>query len=248
MGSHILDSKMTTPKLLLLLLPLAASTQTHFPGHQRNLLKTLFTEEYNPLFIPVRNASVQVQEVLMEAKLEKIIDFDTEKGILTTLIWLDMSWEDDYLKWDPADFGGVERLQLPPSKVWTPDIFLFNDVTGHFGDELKRDNPFLVVESNGHVRWIPPLVVKTMCDFTGNEKETQTCELKFGSWVYTATQLDLLSRISSMDLEGYTSSQIWDLESARVERHETKYDCCPEAFVDISYFISFHAKNIWSLI
>merc|ERR1711915_1060490 len=104
MGSHILDSKMTTPKLLLLLLPLAASTQTHFPGHQRNLLKTLFTEEYNPLFIPVRNASVQVQEVLMEAKLEKIIDFDTEKGI-------------------------------PPSKVWTPDIFLFNDVTGHFGDE-----------------------------------------------------------------------------------------------------------------
>ena len=77
--SLTLDSKMSTPKLLLLLLPLAASTQTHFPGHQRNLLKTLFSEEYNPLFIPVRNASVQVQEVLMEAKLEKIIDFDTEK-------------------------------------------------------------------------------------------------------------------------------------------------------------------------
>eukprot|EP00091_Calanus_sinicus_P011639 TRINITY_DN2625_c0_g1_i2.p1 TRINITY_DN2625_c0_g1~~TRINITY_DN2625_c0_g1_i2.p1 ORF type:complete len:192 (-),score=48.47 TRINITY_DN2625_c0_g1_i2:109-684(-) len=130
----------------------------------------------------------------------KIIDFDMDKGILTTLIWLDMSWEDDYLKWDPEKFGGVDRMQLPPSKVWTPDIFLFNDVTGRFGDELKRDNPFLVVESNGHVRWIPPLVLKTMCDVASNEKETHTCELKFGSWVYNANQLDLISKISSMDL------------------------------------------------
>ena len=71
-----------------------------------------------------------------------------------------MSWEDDYLKWNPEDYGGVDRMQLPPSKVWTPDIFLFNDVTGHFGDDLKKDNPFLVVEHTGHVRWIPPLVLK----------------------------------------------------------------------------------------
>jgi len=85
-----------------------------------------------------------------------------------------------------------------------------------------------------------------MCDFTGNEKETQTCELKFGSWVYNANQLDLITKISSMDLEGYTASQVWDLESARVDRHETRYDCCPEAFVDMTYAISFHSKSLWS--
>ena len=84
----------------------------------------------------------------------KIVRMMISQGILTTLIWLDMSWEDDYLKWDPEKFGGLQRMQLPPSKV------LFNDGTGRFGDELKRDNPFLVVESNGHVRWIPPLVLK----------------------------------------------------------------------------------------
>ena len=32
-----------------------------------------------------------------------------------------------------------------------------------------------------------------MCDVTGNEKETHTCELKFGSWVYNANQMDLIS-------------------------------------------------------
>ena len=69
-------------------------------------------------------------------------------------------WEDDYLKWEPQQYGGLDRLELPPSKVWTPDIFLFNDVTGQFAEDLVRDSPFLVVTSQGHVRWIPPLVVR----------------------------------------------------------------------------------------
>jgi len=183
----------------------------------------------------------------MEATLQKIMDVNMDKGVLTTMIWLDMQWEDDYLKWDPEKFGGVDRLELPPSKVWTPDIFLFNDVTGHFADDLVRDNPFLVVDADGHVRWIPPLVLKTMCDFTHSDRDTQTCQLKFGSWVYNANQLDLISKISSMDLEGYIASQEWDLESARADRHETTYDCCPEAFVDMTYSISFHKKSAWSI-
>merc|ERR1711874_813 len=245
MGSY-LQAIMMTGKYLIFLLPLS-SYAPPFPSHQQALLDTLFSPDYNPLFIPVKNESVH-QEVFLEATLQKIIDFDMDKGIFTTLIWLDMSWEDDYLKWDPDSFGGVESMQLPPSKVWTPDIFLFNDVTGHFGDDLKKDNPFLVVEANGHVRWIPPLVLKTMCEASGSEHDTHTCELKFGSWVYNANQLDLISKISSMDLEGYTASNMWDLESASVERHETTYECCPEAFVDISYFITFHSKSLWSLI
>ena len=162
-----------TGHYLYLLFFLSLSSATPFPSHQQNLLSTLFGPDYNPLFIPVKNASVP-QEVFMEATLQKIIDVDMDKvdknykeynwlfcqGVFTTLVWLDMHWEDDYLKWDPEQYGGVDRMQLPPSRVWTPDIFLFNDVTGHFADDLKRDNPFLVVDSDGHVRWIPPLVLK----------------------------------------------------------------------------------------
>eukprot|EP00092_Neocalanus_flemingeri_P089932 GFUD01113885.1.p1 GENE.GFUD01113885.1~~GFUD01113885.1.p1 ORF type:complete len:241 (-),score=65.47 GFUD01113885.1:93-815(-) len=240
---------MTRHYLLLFFLSYLCSLSSSipFPAHQQNLLTSLFGPDYNPLFIPVKNESVS-QEVFLEATLQKIIDVDLDKGIFTTLVWLDMHWEDDYLKWDPEEYGGVDRLHLPPSRVWTPDIFLFNDITGHFEDDLKRDNPFLVVDSDGHVRWIPPLVLKTMCDFTGNNQETQQCELKFGSWVYNANQLDLISKISSMDLEGYTAHPVWDLESASVERHETKYECCPESFVDMSYAIRFHEKSVWSFI
>ena len=67
-------------------------------GHpaQHRLYKDLLTD-YNPLFIPMLNNS-DVQVVIMEANLHKIIDVDKDKGVLTTLIWLDMSWDDDYLR------------------------------------------------------------------------------------------------------------------------------------------------------
>ena len=32
-----------------------------------------------------------------------------------------------------------------------------------------------------------------MCDLTNSDMEVQRCELKFGSWVYNALQLDLLN-------------------------------------------------------
>ncbi|GBM99234.1 hypothetical protein AVEN_182339-1 [Araneus ventricosus] len=35
-------------------------------------------------------------------------------------------WSDYQLRWDEADYGGINVLRLPPDKVWKPDIVLFN--------------------------------------------------------------------------------------------------------------------------
>merc|ERR1719397_983284 len=111
--------------------------------------------------------------------LKKIVEYDYERGILTSLVWLDFQWMDEYLKWNPADYEGITQIQLPPHKLWTPDIFLFNDVTGHFGDDLMRGRPYLVIENNGDVRWIPPMVLKTVCE---HDNQEESCDLKFGPW------------------------------------------------------------------
>lgn len=35
-------------------------------------------------------------------------------------------WNDLLLKWAPDEFGGVDTVRVPPSKIWTPDIVLYN--------------------------------------------------------------------------------------------------------------------------
>ena len=74
--SYLHSITMVGHLLLLFLLPLSSATP--FPSHQQALLTTLFSPEYNPLFIPVKNESVH-QEVFLEATLQKIIDFDMDK-------------------------------------------------------------------------------------------------------------------------------------------------------------------------
>ena len=43
-----------------------------------------------------------------------MIEVNEKQGTLTTLVWLDLSWDDDYLRWDPEQYDGLSRVELPP--------------------------------------------------------------------------------------------------------------------------------------
>jgi hypothetical protein len=47
---------------------------------------------------------------------------DGRTGLLTSTVWLKMSWMDFRLKWEPAMYGGVQVVRFPPRKIWTPDF------------------------------------------------------------------------------------------------------------------------------
>ena len=35
-------------------------------------------------------------------------------------------WMDEYLVWEPSDYGGVDMIWIPAMQIWTPDIFINN--------------------------------------------------------------------------------------------------------------------------
>jgi len=35
-------------------------------------------------------------------------------------------WTDDYLEWEPTEYGGVREIVVPPSKIWLPDFGIAN--------------------------------------------------------------------------------------------------------------------------
>ena len=45
---------------------------------------------------------------------------------MQNIVILLQTWTDELLKWDSEEYGGVMAVLLPPEKIWTPDIRLYN--------------------------------------------------------------------------------------------------------------------------
>lgn len=80
---------------------------------------------YNKLVRPVVNVT-DALTVRIKLKLSQLIDVNLKNQIMTTNLWVEQSWYDYKLKWEPKDYGGVEMLHVPSDHIWRPDIVLYN--------------------------------------------------------------------------------------------------------------------------
>ncbi|GAU97758.1 hypothetical protein RvY_08998 [Ramazzottius varieornatus] len=80
---------------------------------------------YNKLIRPVGNNTERLT-VKMGLRLSQLIDVDEKNQIMTVNVWVRQEWNDTKLKWNPKEYGGVERLYVPSTMIWLPDIVLYN--------------------------------------------------------------------------------------------------------------------------
>ncbi|XP_055356235.1 acetylcholine receptor subunit beta-type lev-1-like isoform X2 [Paramacrobiotus metropolitanus] len=133
--------------------------------------------------------------------------------------YLDMSWTDLRLQWNPDDYGGITVLRLPVDKVWQPDIVLTNTVDGQFWPNFKSN---ALIYSAGTVFWVPPFIYKSGCDtnplyFPFDQQE---CYLVFRSVTYNARDVDIQLKAPNMELKDYCEqpSGTWDLAEVPLGR------------------------------
>ncbi|KAI0213556.1 Acetylcholine receptor subunit beta-like 1 [Lamellibrachia satsuma] len=127
-------------------------------------------------------------------------------------VWLRMVWQDYQLEWDPAVYGGIQKIRILPEKVWKPDIVLFNNADGRYEVSYK---PSVVISHTGSVLWIPPAIYKSSCriDVKYFPFDEQECEMKFGSWTFNGDQVGLryYEDKDRVDLSDYVNSGTWDI-------------------------------------
>lgn len=105
----------------------------------------------------------------------------------------------------------------------------------------------MVVEYDGAVFWMPQAILRSNCPFSTTyfPFDTQTCKLKFGSWSYDGTQVDLefFQDVHMMSLTDYLSSTEWDIVDNYANKTEFFYDCCPhQPFPDLTFYIKIKRK------
>lgn len=55
-------------------------------------------------------------------KIYAILEVDERKQALSTYIWYHQSWADEFLTWDPENFGNITTITVPTDWIWLPDI------------------------------------------------------------------------------------------------------------------------------
>ncbi|XP_072304114.1 cholinergic receptor, nicotinic, alpha 11 [Eucyclogobius newberryi] len=208
--------------------------------HQRSLLKNLL-KDYNRMERPVGNDSHPLT-VVFSLSLIQIMDVDEKNQVLTSNMWLRMSWYDHYLQWNQTEHPGVKNLRFSHDQIWTPDILLYNSADDDFDSTFKTN---ILVNSSGYAEYLPPGIFMSTCnvDVRWFPFDIQKCELKFGSWTYDGWLLDL--QMTDADITGYMPNGEWDLIGVPGTRSEQFYDCCKEPYPDVTFVITIRRRTLY---
>nr|AKQ12741.1 nicotinic acetylcholine receptor alpha 3 subunit [Chilo suppressalis] len=207
---------------------------------------------YNKLVRPVLNVS-DALTVRIKLKLSQLIDVNLKNQIMTTNLWVEQSWYDYKLSWEPREYGGVEMLHVPSDHIWRPDIVLYNNADGNFEVTLATK---ATLNYTGRVEWRPPAIYKSSCEIDVEyfPFDQQTCVMKFGSWTYDGFQVDLRHIDETrgtnivelgVDLSEFYTSVEWDILEVPAVRNEKFYTCCDEPYLDITFNITMRRKTLF---
>ncbi|XP_025777280.1 neuronal acetylcholine receptor subunit beta-3 isoform X2 [Prionailurus viverrinus] len=205
------------PAFILLLIvlgviPSAAAGFSSIAENEDALLRRLF-QGYQKWVRPVLNSNDTIK-VYFGLKISQLVDVDEKNQLMTTNVWLKQEWTDHKLRWNPDEYGGIRSIKVPSESLWLPDIVLFENADGRFEGSLMTK---VIVRSNGTVIWTPPASYKSSCtmDVTFFPFDRQNCSMKFGSWTYDGTMVDLVLINENVDRKDFFDNGEWEILNAK---------------------------------
>uniref|UniRef100_A0A673HKV3 Neuronal acetylcholine receptor subunit beta-4-like n=1 Tax=Sinocyclocheilus rhinocerous TaxID=307959 RepID=A0A673HKV3_9TELE len=185
-------------------------------------------ERYNKLIRPALNRTERVT-VLLQVSLAQLISLIYE--MIRQLRYYLQNWNDYRLSWDPAEYEGIDKLRIPSRHIWLPDIVLYNNADGTYEVTVFTN---AIVLFNGSIAWLPPAIYKSACKIEVKHFpfDLQNCTLKFRSWTYDHTEIDLLLKSEVASMDDFTPSGEWDILALPGRRTVSALD---PTYVDLTY-------------
>ncbi|KAL7980376.1 hypothetical protein Chor_014705 [Crotalus horridus] len=212
---------------------LGTSEPSFIAKSEDRLFKHLF-EDYERWVRPVEHLNDTIK-VKFGLAISQLVDVDEKNQWMTTNVWLKQEWVDVKLKWDPKDYAGITSIRVPSASLWIPDIVLYDNADGHFeGTSTKA-----IVKHDGTIVWTPPANFKSSCtiDVTYFPFDLQNCSMKFGSWTYDGSQVDIMLVDEEVDKRDFFDNGEWEIVTATGIRRNRTDGSCWYPFITYSFII-----------
>ncbi|CAD7690831.1 unnamed protein product [Nyctereutes procyonoides] len=137
-------------------------------------------------FRPVTNFSIPTL-VNISFTMSAILDVDEQLQLLSSFLWLEMVWDNPFIRWNPEECEGITKISVATKNLWLPDIFIveFMDI-----DKTPKDLT-AYVSNEGRIRYKKPMKVTSICnlDIFYFPFDQQNCTLTFSSFLYTVENM-----------------------------------------------------------
>uniref|UniRef100_A0A914LGB2 Uncharacterized protein n=2 Tax=Meloidogyne incognita TaxID=6306 RepID=A0A914LGB2_MELIC len=201
--------------------------------------------EYNKEIRPIVSPNQPINTSIAFS-LVQVVDVDERNQLLTVLAWVHLRWNDWRLAWDPKKFAGINKLNIPVGSIWIPDIILYNNAAQQYLNEMTTAG----VVYDGNISLSMAGIFKSSCalDVRFYPFDFQNCLMKFASWAYDGTKIDIWSDSDSDDQSKYMISTEWTLRHVRAVKNSVIYSCCSEPYPFIDVHLLLERKPLFFII
>ena len=178
---------------------------------------------YNRYLRPVKNLNTRTN-ITLEISLIVIVEFNEVDETITLTAVLPMSWRDEHLTWDPAEFGNVTHVHVRQDMIWKPYVNLENSVSklGEFG------TPALQAEllHDGIVEWSPieTFQVSYHVDLYRFPFDTQHCSLAFEAYGMHEEDEIFVPGKTEIDLRDYKGTSGWVKTGTNIDTEDRRHN------------------------
>lgn len=116
-------------------------------------------------------------------------------------------------------------------------IYFSNDGQNHYAGGKSSFKSGVTLYSNGTNTWFNPMTFMTLCRIkvTYFPFDIQTCELKFGSFMYDARTMNIKPmKKLKFPTSSFQENGEWEIYKVKMRRNEQTYQCCSDPYVDIT--------------
>lgn len=116
-----------------------------------------------------------------------------------------------------------------------------------FSGGLEKYKTRVIIEHDGRNAWYSPASFRSTCniDVTYFPFDEQTCTMKFGSWTFVVTDLDIEAETTPTFSDKYVKSAEWDLIKASKKRSVEFYECCTVPLADVTIEMVIRRKPLF---
>ncbi|XP_061837429.1 5-hydroxytryptamine receptor 3A [Nerophis lumbriciformis] len=175
---------------------------------------------------PVRNWTT-VSVVRLDILLYGILEVNEKFQTLTSHVWMQMVWNNEYLTWNPVQFCGINKLTVPKSMLWIPDIVIEEDASD---SGSMKVSPYVTLHFNGLMQIYTRQRLTSTCTLNlfSFPFDKQSCNISFRSMNHDKNTVTLVTLRADDFVTDVPEQQLvtkgeWTLQAVESEQNGTQF-------------------------